>query len=209
ERRAPQLAGRYEDGAMGWTPTPLIGRADELATLLTTVDAAAAGRAGAVLLAGDAGVGKSRLLAEVAERARERSFAVVVGQCSDFGDTGLPFLPFTEIFGRLAGEEPALVDELVSRRFPPVAKLLPIQRLIGAPEPSGDGRVERAVLFDAVVGMLGAITEQRPHVLILEDVHWADESTRELLGFLLARLTGQRLTVLVSYRSDDLHRRHP
>ena len=189
-----------------WNPTPLIGRSAEISTLLSAVDEANARRAGAVLLSGDAGVGKTRLLDEVAAGAQQRGFTVLAGHCSDFGDAGLPYLPFSEIFGRLATDQAELTEELL-RGFRPISRLLPNQRLIGAE--SADDRIDRAALFDAVLGALTQMAAKAPVLLVIEDAHWADESTRDLLGYLLTRLADQRLVVLASYRSDDLHRRHP
>ena len=96
---------------------PLVGRADELDRLAGLVgvggapsdDAAPA----AVLLSGDAGVGKTRLLAELRDRAEAAGWRVLVGHCLDFGDSALPYLPFSEVFGRLAGEAPGAGRSLV------------------------------------------------------------------------------------------------
>jgi DNA-binding NarL/FixJ family response regulator/tetratricopeptide (TPR) repeat protein len=191
-----------------WTSTPLVGRSTEMAALLSAVDDARTRRAGAVLLSGDAGVGKTRLLDEVATGAAERGFGVLVGHCTDFGDAGLPYLAFTEIFGRLAGERPDLVESVLTN-FPAIGRLLPTHRLIGAPAAPQDGQLDRAALFDAVLGAFTALSTSEPLLVIIEDAHWADDSTRDLIGFLLTRLTSQRLALVISYRSDDLHRRHP
>ena len=191
-----------------WTSTPLVGRSSELAALLSAVDEAKTRRAGAILLSGDAGVGKTRMLDEVATGAHERGFGVLVGHCTDFGDAGLPYLPFTEIFGRLAGERPDLVDSVLTN-FPAIGRLLPTHRLIGAQAVPQEGQLDRAALFDAVLGAFTALSTSEPLVVIIEDAHWADDSSRDLIGFLLTRLTSQRLALVVSYRSDDLHRRHP
>jgi DNA-binding NarL/FixJ family response regulator/tetratricopeptide (TPR) repeat protein len=191
-----------------WTSTPLVGRSAEMAALLSAVDEAKTRRAGAILLSGDAGVGKTRLLDEIATGAQERGFGVLVGHCTDFGDAGLPYLPFTEIFGRLAGERPDLVDSVLTN-FPAIGRLLPTHRLIGAQPIPQDGQLDRGALFDAVLGALTALSTSEPLLVIVEDAHWADDSSRDLIGFLLTRLTSQRLALVVSYRSDDLHRRHP
>src|SRR3954464_7943948 len=83
-----------------WTSTPLVGRSTELAALLSAVDEAKTRRAGAILLSGDAGVGKTRMLDEGASAAQGRVLGFLVGHCPVFGDAALPYLPFTEIFGR-------------------------------------------------------------------------------------------------------------
>jgi DNA-binding NarL/FixJ family response regulator len=191
-----------------WTSTPLVGRSTEMAALLSAVDDARTRRAGAVLLSGDAGVGKTRLLDEVATGAHERGFGVLVGHCTDFGDAGLPYLPFSEIFGRLAGDRPDLVESVLTN-FPAIGRLLPTHRLLGAQPVPQEGQLDRGALFDAVLGAFTALSTSEPLLVIIEDAHWADDSTRDLIGFLITRLTSQRLTLVVSYRSDDLHRRHP
>ncbi|MEP6599783.1 MAG: AAA family ATPase [Actinomycetota bacterium] len=187
---------------------PLVGRLAELAVLTAALDDAARQDAAAVLLSGDAGVGKTRLLTEVAARAAERGTAVLIGHCIDFGDAALPYLPLSEAFGRLATEQPERVERLVAD-YPPIARLLPARRRLDAPVSPPDERIERSALFEAVLGAFGELAADRPLYVVVEDVHWADQSTRDLLGFLLARIRDEQLTIAVSYRSDDLHRRHP
>ncbi|WP_251091939.1 helix-turn-helix transcriptional regulator [Streptomyces sp. Caat 7-52] len=191
-----------------FTTTPLIGRNEELARLMGVLERARSGAAGAVLLAGDAGVGKTRLLDEVAGRAARAGTTVVTGHCVDLGDVGLPYLPFTEILGVLAADE----------RFTAVLAAHPaVHRLLGSgPDPAGgpDGRLR---LFEDVAGLLADLAAVAPLLLVLEDLHWADQSSRDLLRFLFSRGVlhrpgggpDRRLAVLASYRADDLHRRHP
>src|SRR3954451_17124031 len=110
-------------GVPRWDDAPLVGRAGELATLLAAVDRALAGRGSAVLLAGDAGVGKTRLLDELAARAADRGGRVLVGHCVDLGDVGLPYLPFVDLLrpvgadptGVPAAAHPALAGLLAGR----------------------------------------------------------------------------------------------
>jgi DNA-binding CsgD family transcriptional regulator/tetratricopeptide (TPR) repeat protein len=160
-----------------------------------------------VVIGGDAGVGKTRLLSEVIRLARADGACVLLGHCLHFGGDAVPYLPISEAFGRLARDEPDLVDELRAD-LPPIDRLLPQRRLIGA-EADAPRPVELADLFAAVLAALVRLSETRPVVFVLEDVHWADTSTRDLIGFLFARTLGERVTVVVSYRADDLHRRHP
>ncbi|MGX7679519.1 helix-turn-helix transcriptional regulator [Jatrophihabitans sp. DSM 45814] len=193
---------------MTTTPRPLVGRAAELALLLTSLDEVAEGQRSPVLISGDAGVGKTRLLTEVVAEADRRAMIQLVGHCIDFGDMALPYLPFTESFGRLARQRPELVQAVLDE-FPLVGRLLPQSRLMGAPASSEAIRVDRGELFASVLGALARIGQDAPTLLLIEDVHWADQSTRDLIAFLLARLDGERVSIVVSYRSDDLHRRHP
>ncbi|MFE9452857.1 AAA family ATPase [Streptomyces sp. NPDC006739] len=197
---------------MSQTPfsTPrLIGRDEELARLTGVLERARSGAARAVLIAGDAGVGKTRLLDEAAGRAARAGTTVVTGHCVDLGDVGLPYLPFTEILGVLAGDE----------RFAPVLAAHPVvERLLGAGTDATRDPDGRLRLFEGVAGLLAGLARSAPLLLVLEDLHWADQSSRDLLRFLLSRGiphrpagdgTGGRLAVFASYRADDLHRRHP
>ncbi|BCL25833.1 AAA family ATPase [Streptomyces aurantiacus] len=216
--------------------TPFIGRADELARLTLVLDRTRAGEARAVLVAGDAGVGKTRVLAEAAGHAERTGTTVVTGHCVDLGDVGLPYLPFTEILGVLAGDE----------RFSGVLAAHPVvDRLIGDGGGGARDAGGRPQLFEGMAALLAELTGIAPLLLVLEDLHWADQSSRDLLRFLLSRgilqnprarpraadvpsgtgvtggagntggtggagaALGQRLAVFASYRADDLHRRHP
>src|SRR4051794_41657428 len=111
------------DDVARWDAAPMVGRAEELDRLLSHVDRAAGGRSSAVLLAGDAGVGKTRLLDELAARAADRGVRVLVGHCVDLGDVGLPYLPFVDLLrpvgadptGVPAAAHPALAGLLAGR----------------------------------------------------------------------------------------------
>ncbi len=204
---------------------PLVGRADELSQLseLLGVDEALSG-SGAVLLAGDAGVGKTRLLRALRDRAAASGRRHIVGHCLDFGDSALPYLPFTEILGRLLAESPELVGPIVATH-PSINRLLPGQRvrtgatsaLTSSADPDerlrGDrapqAQSSRADLFESVHALLEELAAHTPLLLVVEDAHWADQATRELISFLFSRHFEAPVSVVVSYRSDDVHRRHP
>lgn len=204
-------------------PRTLVGRAVELAHLEALLGLAGAPRtADAVLLAGDAGVGKTRLLSELHAHARAEGWRVLVGHCVDLGDSALPYLPFTEILGQ---RDPGL-----DRPEPPDAepdggtgaggpaaggarasleRLHPARRIfshLAAGEPVSTDRV---ALFDAVHGALDDLARDAPVLLTVEDIHWADRSTCELLGYLFARGFAHHVSIVVSYRGEDLHRKHP
>ncbi|OSY40931.1 regulatory LuxR family protein [Pseudonocardia autotrophica] len=181
----------------------LLGRVAELGRLQAELAGAVEGRAGAVLLAGDAGIGKSRLAGELATAASAAGITVVVGRCLDTGPAPLPYLPFSEVLAGL----PVSGRELLTDR-PALRGLVPGS---GPPpeDVAADRELDRLAVFDGVAGALRAAAAQAPVLVVLEDLHWADRSSRELLSYLLARLGSQRLLVLATYRSDDLHRRHP
>ncbi|MDT4920330.1 MAG: hypothetical protein QOI15_1232 [Pseudonocardiales bacterium] len=181
---------------------PLVGRAAELKILAGAVDGTRHGTASAVVVGGDAGVGKTRLLSELVSSVAANDVLCLIGHCVDLGDTPPPYLPFTEAFTRLAAEQPELADA-VFEGLPALSRLLP-GRSAPAQVP-----VDRGELFDSVLGALAGLAAERPVALFIEDVHWADQATRDLLGFLFTRLHTQGISLIVSYRSDDLHRRHP
>ena len=159
-----------------------------------------------VLLGADAGVGKTRLLRHVAELADAAGATVVVAHCVDLGEIGLPYLPFAEALSQLSALDPEGVGAVVANR-PALARLLPGPAGSAA---APDDQSNRLQLFDGLVEVLGALGRPgHPLLLVLEDLHWADASSRDVLRFLVSRLRDQHLLVVASYRTDDLHRRHP
>jgi len=187
--------------------TPLVGRAEEMRRLTDLVGLGTHEIGGHVLLGGDAGVGKSRLIAELSAEVQRAGWRVLVGHCLDFGESALPYLAFSEAFGRLAVEETGVATALVESS-PAIARLLPSHRML-ADGTEQEEPTEPAALFDAVSSALADLGRQAPLLLVIEDVHWADRSTRELLSFLFTRQVGTPVAVVASYRSDDLHRSHP
>jgi ATP/maltotriose-dependent transcriptional regulator MalT len=198
---------------------PLVARTTEIDQLRSALVRADSGTAGAVLVSGDAGVGKSRLLDELAHYAAEQGALVLSGRCLDVGETGLPYLPFAEVIAQLLRIDPVAVASrpALGRLLPgptttersepgePIAVTPPPGRHHGQPERD----LAQLQLFDALFAVLSELAEDHCVLLIVEDLHWADPSTRDLLSFLLSRLRDQRLLIVASYRSDDLHRRHP
>jgi len=185
--------------------TPFVAREAQVAQLEDAVARAGRGDASAVLLAGDAGVGKTRLVLHVAERARTQGVRVVVSHCVDLGEIGVPYLPFADALVQLRELEPDAVDAVVAER-PALARLLPG----AATPPTPDDQTGRLQLFDGFVEAACAVGQAgRPLLLVVEDLHWADASSRDLLRFAVARLRDQHVVVVASYRTDDLHRRHP
>jgi hypothetical protein len=186
----------------------LVGRDGELRRLLGLLDDAAAGRPAHALVSGDAGVGKTRLVAELAARAGGRGFMVLSGRCAELGDS-IPYLPLADALREGTtgpGATGPLLDALASR--PILGRLLPDRG--ASPGDGGDlAGLAQQQLFGAVLGMLAELAEQRPVLLILEDLHWADRSTRDLVTFLSRVLHRERVAVVATYRTDDLQRRHP
>jgi len=213
-------AATIDDVARPAGETPFVGRVDALERLTSAVRKAGTGEPSGWLVAGDAGVGKTRLLEEVGRLATNIGATVVTGQCVDLGSGGLPYLPFAEIVGRLAARPDlaAVVAGLPALgALTGAGGLAPGTPTAGQSPPSsttsspGSGDVgQRLPLFDSVLSLVRAAGEKLGSlVVVIEDLHWADQSTRDLLTFLLARMRGEHLVLVASYRSDDLHRRHP
>jgi DNA-binding CsgD family transcriptional regulator len=186
----------------------LVGRETELGRLLALLDEAAAGRPVVALVSGDAGVGKTRLVTELSAAARGSGFAVLTGRCAELADT-VPYLPLADALRDAtvgASASGPLLDALAAR--PVLSRLLP--DVVPGQPPGGDmPGLAQQQLFGAVLGMLAELAEASPALLVLEDLHWADRSTRDLVTFLSRALHRERLAIVVTYRTDDMYRRHP
>jgi DNA-binding NarL/FixJ family response regulator len=180
-----------------------IGRGAELATLRDALGRARAGSPGVVLVAGESGVGKSRLLAEL---TGEDDVLALQGDCIELGEGELPYAPVVGALRNLARVvEPGTLDALPAVGRSELGRLVPELAPAGAPA----GAPSQPLLFEAVLALLARLADDRAVLLVLEDIHWADRSTRDLLAFLARSLTRERVLVVTTYRSDELHRRHP
>ena len=185
----------------------MVGRAGQLAVLREALEAVSQGGYRAVLIGGEAGAGKSRLMAEFTVRAGPAR--VLTGGCLQLGGDGLPFTPFVTVLRDLVRElgADAVTAMVPGRGGPELARLLPE---LG--EPGGGRDPVRARLFEEWITLLGRLAEAGPGpvVLVIEDAHWADESTRNLLAFLIGQQRALRgVLITVTFRSDELHRTHP
>src|SRR4249920_2032386 len=215
-RRAPAgPAGMSEDGGIledmsaRMRSPVLVGRAEHLAVLDAALDRARAGGPSALLIGGEAGIGKSRLVSEFAAGAGGADARVLAGGCLDLGTDSLLFAPFAAVLRELVrdlGAEgvAALLPAYATREF---ARLLPE---FGEAGVEADRAVARARLFEQMLTLLERLAEAGPVVLIIEDAHWADRSTRDLMAFLIgSQQVLDGVLIVVSYRSDELHRTHP
>ena len=197
-------------GMAGRLVSPItIGRRAELDAALAALDAAVEGSPAHLLIAGEAGVGKSRLVAELAGAADARGVLVLRGACANVGEEGLPYGPIVEILGQLVRElDPDRLEVVVGASGADLARLVPAldPGLSGAPLQQA---WLQARLFDALVGVLRRLAAVAPVLVLIEDVHWSDPATRETLGFLVRTLRSERVLVAMTLRSDELHRRHP
>ncbi|MFF5315392.1 helix-turn-helix transcriptional regulator [Streptomyces massasporeus] len=183
-----------------------VGRAEELGTLHDALVRAREGEPQALLIGGEAGVGKTRLVEEFAAAARHRGAVIALGGCVEIGADGLPFAPFSTALRALRRELPGELAAAAAGQEEELARLLPELGESRAGRHDEDGM---ARLFELTARLLERVTAEHTVVLALEDLHWADASTRHLLSYLLRTLRTGRLVVLATYRSDDIHRRHP
>jgi class 3 adenylate cyclase len=187
----------------------LVGRQEELSQLEDALLSANRGDGRFVLLSGEAGIGKTRLATELTRRARKLGCDVLWGSCSE-AELALPYLPFVEAVGNhLGDQDPPALRAALGPTADELAQLFP-QLAEGPPSaPEGDPAQAKLRLFESVVTLLELWAQDRGLLLVLDDVHWADSSTRELLDYAARRLARGRVMLLATYRSDELDRRHP
>jgi DNA-binding CsgD family transcriptional regulator len=179
---------------------PFLGRASELDSLRQAYELVLAGEPGLAVVVGDAGVGKSRLVQEFCATV---DATVLQGGCVDLGVGTLPYGPIIEAFRRLAAAE-GRSHGPVRRDLTEVAGLLPML--------SGRGSIaegDRAALYGAVLALLERLAATRPVILLVEDVHFADRSTLDLLAFLTQMLRERPVLLVTTVRRDGLEPDRP
>ncbi|MBB4739673.1 DNA-binding CsgD family transcriptional regulator [Actinoplanes octamycinicus] len=179
----------------------LVAREGELATLHEALRRVRGGEPAVLLVGGEAGVGKTRLVEEFTRRLAGEPVRVLTGHCLELGEEGLPFAPFAAALRELVRDEGRAV---LQGREADFARLLPE---LGPPSELGE--THRGLLFELVGSLVARLSAERPLLLVLEDLHWADRSTRDLIGFLVRSARAPRLMLLATYRTDELHRGHP
>ncbi|MDT5117464.1 MAG: hypothetical protein QOE30_3203, partial [Mycobacterium sp.] len=190
-------------------PGPFVGRGRELERLLSAWQTALAGGVRTVLIAGEPGVGKTRLAGEWSKQAYEQGAVVLYGRCDE--DLGAPYQPFAEALRSLV---PCMGANRL-RGLRGVEALLPLVPGLTdvvpdlAPPTRADPDTERYALFDALVALLEIASSSTPIVLILDDLHWAAKPTLLLLRHLLRFGDHARVQIVGTYRSTDLDRSHP
>jgi len=211
ERRTPLRFDRPRAGGL----LPLIGRGPELQQLLTCWQKARDGQGTAILVRGEAGIGKSRLIRELCQRVASETHAVLRAQCwSQFRTSA--FYPIVEAlqhcFHLAPEEEPSRRLHVLEEQLgglglsPEHARLIAAFLSLPVPEESPHLRLQPQLqkerTFEALAALLGRMTAEHPILAIIEDLHWADPSTLELVAFLLGRLQAHRLCLVISARSD-------
>jgi class 3 adenylate cyclase/tetratricopeptide (TPR) repeat protein len=188
-----------------------VGRDAELERLTQLWKEAAAGERRVALLAGEPGVGKTRLAAQIVQRVHEQGGAVLAGRCDE--DLGVPYQPFVEALRHFADHtSPEDLRTRLGRYGGELARLVPelTERVPDLPAPlQSDPETERYRLFDAVAAWLASLTAEHPVLVVLDDLHWAAKPTLLLLRHVLRSAESLRLLVVVTYRDTDVGRAHP
>ncbi len=181
----------------------MVGRDAELSALTDALTDADGGLATVALVAGEAGAGKTRLVTEFVKRARASGAVTLVGGCFPLGGVSPPYAPLAQAIRSHLRTLPAEAAQTLTDLLPP--QLLPGFGATGAGALTGAAE-QRAVLFDRMGVAFGAMSATAPVLLVLEDVHWADPSTRDSVAYLAHMLTDERVLLVVSHRIDEVDR---
>jgi DNA-binding CsgD family transcriptional regulator len=179
----------------------LVGRTKELRILEVARARAANGQPAVVLIGGEAGVGKTRLVAELTAQDSSGETRTLAGGCIPVGEGDLPYAPIVEALRTLLAELGTdAMRGLTGPSWPELARLVPG---LGKPKASPPGQASQTRLFELLLGLLGRLAVQVPVTLVVEDLHWADRSTRNLLAFLVRNLRRERVLLVITYRNDE------
>jgi DNA-binding CsgD family transcriptional regulator/tetratricopeptide (TPR) repeat protein len=191
------------------TSPVFVGRSAELDRLDTALDRAAGGRPAFAFVGGESGVGKTRLLREFESRARARGARVLLGQCLELGGAQIPYAPLVAALRPLTrGLADAEAETLPAGTRNALAELLPELGGTGTRD-DDEPHARQGRLFEALLALLERLGRSGPVLLAIEDLHWADGATRDFVHFLVRSAREEPLCLVVTYRSDELHRRHP
>ncbi|HET9224019.1 MAG TPA: AAA family ATPase, partial [Roseiflexaceae bacterium] len=189
----------------------MIGRRDQLGELESYLQASRGGVGQVIFLGGEAGVGKTRLLREFAAKARASGGAEILeGRCYD-EDPAMPYGPFVDAIRAAVRESgPDIVAQAYDPWTEDRARLLPeLEAVAPATPASDDPQIHKRRLFEAIYSVIRPHDLQTCRVVVLEDFHWSDQTSQELILYLARTIARDRLLLIVSYRTDELHRRHP
>jgi predicted ATPase len=192
------------------SPT-FVGRARELRVLDAGLQRARLGDPHTILVGGEAGVGKSRLIEEFHDGAEREGAWTLLGRCIPTRD-GLAFAPVVEVLRRLSrAVEPAMFDHLIGGARHELARLVPELDRAYQPTPPVDMDLDwtRGRLFELILGFVGRLADESCVVLTIEDLQWSDRSTQDLLSFLVRELNDEAVLLVGTYRTDELRAGDP
>jgi DNA-binding CsgD family transcriptional regulator len=186
----------------------VVGRQAESAALSDALRRALAGDPVTVLVGGEAGVGKSRLVHELIAEARAGGARVLVGGCVELDGGGIPFAPLVEMLRTLGRDLPDdELDDLLGSARGEVGRLVPELDDGSGAAPAGVRDPSR--VLELILGVINRLAGERSLMLVFEDVQWADRATLDLIALLVSGAGARRLLLVFTVRSDELHRAHP
>ena len=193
--------------------TPLVEREAERAILHRLIDEALAGHGRLALVAGEPGVGKSRLAAEIGDEAQARGMRVLIGHCVEMIGAP-PYLPYVEIIEQAISNprSPLALREALGDVAPEIARIAPALRRAfpDIPPPIElPAELSRRYVWNSLSEFLGRAAQGQPLLLVLEDLHWADESTLLLTEYLAPLLPEMPVLVLGTYRDAEVDLQRP
>ncbi|GAA1826042.1 helix-turn-helix transcriptional regulator [Agromyces salentinus] len=212
------VAGTWEHEPVTTSAPAMIGRDADLAGLITRLDEVRSGAPFSVIIGGEAGIGKTRLVREFARRIGGEA-RVLVGQCVDLGTVAAPYAPVKAALRALVAEEGA--ERVLEAVGPGQAALLALLPELAASEVDGGsgrahangtpprGDAASSQLHEAIAVLLETLSRERPIVFVIEDLHWIDAASLALLRFLMRALGSSRVLTVLTYRSEDVTRGHP
>ena len=202
----PHAAPLPMGGYLGAVPEyPLVAREVEWASIARALEAVRLSQGRCILLAGESGVGKTRLAQEAMVQASGMGFLVLVGRCYE-QDTSVPFAPFLELLATAAERASSALRAAIPRHFTDLGLVLPALATV-APLPTGEDPRRRIVA--AAGRFLAGLASETPLAVLLDDLHWADSASMDLLAHLAHALRGGRVLLLGTYRDVEIGRHHP
>ena len=188
-----------------------MGRVEELSNLSSAFNSASDGRGGIVMLGGEPGIGKTRLLEELELLATKQAALVIRGTCYE-GDSTPPYWPWIQALRSVLTSPTQAVISALESRVDSVSEIVPeVVRMFPGTEtaPQLEGSQARFNLFDSITSFLRELSESQPVVVILDDLHWADQSSLDLLEFFAQNIGSSPVLIVGGYRDMELSRRHP
>ncbi len=217
---SPRPAGRrraqgHEASRIGFVPgrvssPKFVGRVDERRRLRSAFDGALEADPSVMLIGGEAGVGKTRLVNVVADDVVARGGRVVTGNCLELVERAMPYGPVVQVLRQLARTmPPPEFDAVVGSARGGLAHLVPELGSVADERERDGAELQEGGLLEHLLGVVERLGADVPLLFVIEDLHWADRSTRDLIVFLARNLRDTKVMLVGTYRSDDLHRRHP
>lgn len=200
-----------EDSARSPRPgeLPFVGRQRELERMTEALERSLRGNGSLVALIGEPGIGKTRIIEELVQRARQRGVEALIGYCYE-GEAGQAFWPWVQVLRAFAASRPsAELEQALGAEATDILRLTSAASAAATESAPVDPAMSRTRLFDAVAAVLRRAAERRPLLIVLDDLHWADTASATLLQILARQLSDRRMLVVTAYRDIEVAADHP